>query len=350
MADKNLTAILRSVGDLRLEETDIPEPKRGEVQLAMHSVGICGSDVKFWQKGIIGVYVVRNPLILGHESSGTVVALGEGVTSLKVGDRVAIEPGVPCMQCSVCMEGRYNLCDDLTFCATPPDDGTLRRFYCHNAKFCHKLPDNMSFEEGAMMEPFSVGVHACRRAQIGPGYTVLITGAGPIGLMVLVAAKAMGATAICITDISESRLEFAKSFGANYTILIDPKDDTEAVADKVKVAMGCLPRVTVECTGVESGLQLGFHATRPGGIVQIVGIGPPDVTIPLGLAVAKEIDIHTNLRYCNDYPVAIELVSSGQVHIKPMVTHRFNLEQTLEAFEMAKSGQAIKCMIECARN
>ncbi|XP_013412415.1 sorbitol dehydrogenase [Lingula anatina] len=350
MTDTNLTAVLRTKGDLRLEETDIPQPKKGEVQLAIHSVGICGSDVKYWKDGAIGHFVVKKPMILGHETSGTVSALGEGVTNLKVGDRVAVEPGVPCRVCDLCKEGLYNLCPDVDFCATPPGHGSLRRYYCHAADFCYKLPDHVSQEEGALLEPFSVGLHACRRAGIQPGSSVLISGAGPIGLMSLVSAKAMGASDVCVTDISSARLEFAMAMGATHTLLIEQADRVEDLAVKVKERLGCMPSVTVECSGAESGLQLGIIATRPGGVVAAIGHGLSSVGIPLVLAVAKEIDIRGCFRYCNDYQLALKLVATGQVNIKPLITHRFTLGQTLDAFEMAKSGKAVKCMIRCARD
>ena len=212
----NLTAILYKTGDIRLEQTDVPKPDPHQVLLKMDSVGICGSDVHYWTHGAIGDFIVRAPMVLGHEAAGVVTEVGEAVSHLKAGDRVAIEPGVPCRMCSLCKTGVYNLCPDMQFCATPPVHGNLCKYYVHAADFCYKLPDSLSLEEGALMEPLAVGVHACRRAGVCIGKRVLICGAGPIGLVNLLTAKAMGASEVVITDIAENRLEVAKSLGADH--------------------------------------------------------------------------------------------------------------------------------------
>ncbi|KAI8478481.1 hypothetical protein Bbelb_435110 [Branchiostoma belcheri] len=312
----------------------------------MHSVGICGSDVHYWVHGAIGDFVVRAPMILGHEASGTVSEVGEGVTHLKVGDRVAIEPGVPCRYCDYCKGGRYNLCLEMKFCATPPVDGSLARYYVHPADFCFKLPDHVSFEEGALLEPLSVGVHACRRAGVTIGSRVLICGAGPIGLVCLLVAKAMGAAQVAITDIDTKRLEVAKQMGADFPVHVTTRDGRE-VADQVVRALGCNPDVTVECSGAEPSVQTGIFATKSGGVLVLVGLGPPTINIPIVNAAVREVDIRGIFRYANCYPTALSMVASGQVNVKPMVTHRFSLEQTLEAFEASKKGEGIKVMINC---
>ena len=203
----NLTAVLHKTNDIRLEQTPIPSPGEDEVLLRMDSVGICGSDVHYWTHGAIGDFIVRAPMILGHEAAGIVEECGKNVKHLKPGDRVAIEPGVPCRRCDYCKEGRYNLCPDIQFCATPPVHGNLCRYYKQAADFCFKLPDHMSLEEGALMEPLAVGVHACQRAGVALGKTALVCGAGPIGLVNLLTAKAMGASEVVVTDISEERLK-----------------------------------------------------------------------------------------------------------------------------------------------
>ncbi|RWS28433.1 sorbitol dehydrogenase-like protein [Leptotrombidium deliense] len=207
----NLSAVLMKKDVLLLQQMPLPEnPKNDEVLLATHTVGICGSDVHYWTHGRIGNFVVEKPMILGHETSATVVAVGENVKHLKPGDRVATEPGVPCRQCNFCKEGKYNLCENIFFFATPPDDGTLTRFFKHPADFCFKLPDHVSYEEGALLEPLSVGVHACKRAGVTVGSDVLVCGAGPIGLVTMLTAKAFGARKVCITG-----------FAAHLTIIND---------------------------------------------------------------------------------------------------------------------------------
>ncbi|GLH07399.1 hypothetical protein R5R35_002892 [Gryllus longicercus] len=351
MANKkdNLTAVLYTVNDLRLEQRPIPEPKDDEVLLQMGCVGICGSDVHYLVRGRIGDFIVKEPMIMGHEASGIVAKLGKNVTNLKVGDRVAIEPGVPCRKCNYCKEGRYNLCPSIFFCATPPDHGNLSRYYVHAADFCFKLPDHMSLEEGALLEPLSVGVHACRRANVQLGSVVLICGAGPIGLVTLLSAKAMGATNIIITDIVQNRLDIAKELGANHTVLITPDLDEQSVIKSVHKTLGTAPDISIDCSGAESSIRLAIQATKNGGVAVLVGMGAPEVKVPLVTALIREVDIRGVFRYCNDYPLALEMVASGKVNVKPLITHNFKLEETLEAFETAKTGKGnpIKIMIHC---
>ncbi|XP_047003168.1 sorbitol dehydrogenase-like [Schistocerca americana] len=349
MAEKNLTAVLYKANDLRLEEWPIPEPKENEVLLRMGCVSICGSDVHYLTKGHIGNFIVKQPMIIGHEASGVVEKLGPGVKNLKRGDRVAIEPGVPCRTCNFCKEGRYNLCQSIFFCATPPDHGNLSRFYVHAADFCHKLPDHVSLEEGALLEPFSVGVHACRRAGVCLGSNVLVLGAGPVGLLTLLAAKAMGARKVIITDIVAHRLELAKKCGADYTLVIPKGATVEQVAERVRELLETEPHMTIDCCGVEFTAKLGLQVTRPGGVHCVVGMGADQVTLPMVNATFREVDIHNCFRYCNDYPLALELVASGKANVKPLITHNFTLEQTPQAFETAISGSGnpIKIVIHC---
>lgn len=348
MSEDNLTAILYSVNDLRLENRPIPKPNRNEVLLRMDKVGICGSDVHYWVNGRIGDFIVKAPMVLGHEAAGIVSQIGEGVSHLKPGDRVAIEPGVPCRICDYCKIGRYNLCPDIIFCATPPYDGNLARYYTHAADFCYKLPDHMSTEEGALLEPLSVAVHACRRAGVQVGHKILICGAGPIGLVNLLTAKAMGASSVLITDISASRLEVAKSLGADHTLLVG-KEDAETLAAEIAAKLGSQADVAIECSGAESSIRLGIFGTKSGGVLVLVGLGAPEIKVPIVNAAVREVDIRGIFRYANCYPTALELVASGRVNVKPLITHRFKLEESVAAFETARTGAggAIKVMISC---
>jgi L-iditol 2-dehydrogenase len=348
-SDENLSAVLQEKGVLQLQNRPIPEPKDNEVQLRMGAVGICGSDVHYLVHGRIGDFVVKAPMILGHEAAGVVSKVGKDVTTLKVGDRVAVEPGVPCRYCDYCKSGRYNLCHDIVFCATPPYDGNLSRYYCHAADFCYKLPDHVTLEEGALLEPLSVGVHACRRAGVTLGDTVLICGAGPIGLVNLLVARSLGASKIILTDIAQNRLDKAKELGADYVVKINPTDSAADQAKTVQDTLGQSPDVTIECSGAESSIKLSILATRSGGVVVLVGLGPPEVKVPIVSAATREVDIKGVFRYANCYPAALALVASGRVNVKALITHNFTLEESKDAFETSRTGAggAIKVMIHC---
>ncbi|XP_032514523.2 sorbitol dehydrogenase-like [Danaus plexippus] len=345
MSQDNLTAVLYKAKDLRLEQTPIPEIGDDEVLLRMDCVGICGSDVHYWQGGSCGHFVLKDPMIMGHEASGVVAKVGGNVKNLCVGDRVAIEPGVPCRYCEFCKTGRYHLCPDIQFCATPPVHGNLSRYYKHAADFCYKLPDHVSMEEGALLEPLSVGIHACRRGGVTAGDFVLILGAGPIGLVTLLAARAMGASKIVITDILESRLETARELGADHTLLVSRDSNEADLVRALHDLLGAHPDVSVDASGAPATVRLALLATKSGGCAVLVGMGSPEVTLPLAGAMAREVDIRGIFRYVNEYPIALSLVSSGQINLKPLVTHHFSLEETLEAYEVARRGAGIKVMI-----
>ncbi|KAJ3664462.1 hypothetical protein Zmor_000025 [Zophobas morio] len=289
---------------------------------------------------------IRRPL-LGHEASGTVLEVGKNVKTLKPGDRVAIEPGVGCRTCSFCKKGKYHLCSDMIFCASPPYDGNLCRYYVHDADFCFKLPDNVSLEEGTLIEPLAVGVHACKRAKVRFGDVVLILGAGPIGLVTLLAAKAMGATKTIITDLVGGRLDKAKELGVDYTLKIEKNMTEVETVSKIGELLQEAPDVSLECTGVEQCVRVALEATKTGGVVALVGLGKFELTLPLENAILREVDIRGVFRYNNDYPAAIEMVKTGKVDLKPLITHHFRIQDSGKAFHMAKTGEGnpIKILI-----
>lgn len=297
----------------------------------------------YWTDGRIGDFVIDKPMILGHEGSGVVRLIGENVTGLEEGDRVAIEPGVPCSACSHCRHGRYNLCPHVKFAATPPINGSLAHFIVHPAHFLYKLPPMISFDQAALFEPLSVGIHACRRGNVSLGSTVFITGAGPVGLMCMLVAKASGAARILIQDIDADRLQVAKELGADRVILAhtegDPKVSVEAIAADV----------CIDASGVESAIKACIYGAKRGGVVVLVGMGHPDISLPVLEISMREVDIRGVFRYCNTYPAALELVSSGKVNLKRLVTHRFKMMDALDAFETARNrvGKAIKVIIDC---
>ncbi|XP_071102003.1 sorbitol dehydrogenase-like [Haliotis cracherodii] len=346
MTDRNLSLVLYGKQDLRLMDCPIPEPGLGEVQICIHDVGICGSDVSYWQNGCIGDSVVRTPMVMGHEPSGVVSKVGNGVESLKVGDRVAIEPGVPCRTCGQCKTGRYNLCGKMKYCATPPDHGTLSRYFVHAADFCFKLPDNVSMEEGAMLQPLSVAVHACNRVNVYLGATVLVCGAGPVGLLCMLTARARGAAKILITDINEDRLKYAKRVGADHIVLAgDPQQTARTIQD----SLGGAADVTIECSGAPSSVTTAIYATATGGRIVLVGLGPAELQLPLISAQCREVDILGMVTLANTYPAALAMVTSGQVDVKQLITHRYRLEEALDAYEAARRREGVKIIINCQR-
>jgi L-iditol 2-dehydrogenase len=343
----------------------------GEVVVKIRSTGICGcvsestaffrpawltahsSDVHFWHAGCIGPMIVKDKHILGHESAGEVIAAHPSVTTLKPGDRVAVEPNIPCHACKPCLTGRYNGCENVLFLSTPPVPGLLRRYVTHPAVWCHKLPDNMSFEDGALLEPLSVALAAVDRAGIKLGDSVLICGAGPIGLVALLCAKAAGAEPIVITDIDQGRLDFAKELvagkpGTLRTYLVPKGKSEEENAAAIVEAFGLEPDICLECTGVESSIGAAIQAVRFGGTVFVVGVGKNEMKFPFMRLSTREVDLKFQYRYSNTWPKAIRLVSSGLLgDVRKLVTHRYKLEDAVEAFRTSadtKSG-AIKVQI-----
>ncbi|KAL4239697.1 hypothetical protein ACF0H5_000501 [Mactra antiquata] len=348
MSDINTAAVLHGPLDVRFENIKIPDLGENDVLLRMGSVGICGSDLKYWKLGKCGRFTIETPMVMGHEAAGTVVKLGTKVKNLKIGDRVAIEPGVPCRMCDLCKTGKYNLCKDIFFCATPPDDGNMCQFYKHPADFCFKLPDNMSLDDGAMLEPLAVAVYSCKRGQVQPGSRVLICGAGPVGILAMQVAKNMGAASVLLTDIDDHRLSTAKTMGADYILKVNT-DDPKLLAEQITTIMGEEPNVSIECSGVDFSFRTAIHATYPGGSIVMVGRGSFDVTIPYTIAATKEVDIKGIFRYANCYPAALAYVSSGVIDVKSLISHHFSVSEVVKAFETASTPQckAIKVMIHC---
>ncbi len=322
----NRAAIMYGTHDIRLEEVPVPEPGPKEVLVEVEAVGVCGSDVHYYEEGRIGSYVVREPLILGHESMGTVIALGEGATKHEVGERVALEPGVPDGICRECRAGRYNLCPNVKFFATPPINGAFTNYVAIHEDFAFTLPDNLSDNAGALMEPLSVGIWACRKAKVEAGDHVLVTGAGPIGLLAMQVALAQGATQVTITDVAPERLEMAEKTGATRTINVSEEPLAGVAADAL-----------IECSGNERALKDGIHSIRPAGTAVVVGMGPgEEMSIPLALIQTREIWLTGTFRYANTYPAAIELAATGRVDLDAIVTGYYGLEETEEALQASR--------------
>jgi L-iditol 2-dehydrogenase len=356
-SDENLCVVLHGVKDIKLERRPIPQPKSGEVQIAIRTVGICCSDVHYYHHGKIGDFIVEQPMIMGHEASGLVTGLGAGVTGLKVGDRVTIEPTVPCSRCQACKIGRYNLCPNVACCATPPYDGNMSQFYCQQADFVHKVPSNMTWMQAALCEPVACAVSACRRGNVGVGKSVLIFGAGPIGLLTAMVARASGCCNIGIVDVLQQRIEFARhALGRDVGVFLADMtaSSSQTAKDAVEVAMaGMQPDVSIDCSGAESAVQAAIFATKSGGVVTLCGMGAPMIRVPIIEAMCREVEIRGVFRYANCFPTAISLIASGRVDAMKVVTHRVPLEDGIKAYELAsnpaKSG-AVKVMVDCERS
>ena len=347
MAQTMKAAVLHGIEDLRVEAVPAPElcgPDYCIVRIG--ACGICGSDVHFFRHGRIGAFVVESPMSLGHEAAGTVVEVGAEVTGLKPGDRVAIEPGWTCRRCEFCKTGRYNLCSDVVFLSCPPYDGAFAEFVAWPADFLYKLPENVSLEEGAMVEPFSVGLHAARRAGVRGGDWVLVTGAGPIGLCTLQAARANGATRIIVSDMVDSRLELAANLGATHTVNLGRADLREAVAD---LTGGRGVDVVFECSGAIPPVHDAVEVVKRGGMVQLVGNFMEELPqVPIQRMVERELTVSGLFRYVNCYPPSIEMIATGKIDLKSLITHRFPLAETPEALVWVDENKdkVIKAVIE----
>jgi L-iditol 2-dehydrogenase len=283
--------------------------------------------------------VVTGSHILGHESAGVVLAVHPSVKCLKVGDRVAVEPNIICNECEPCLTGRYNGCEKVKFLFTPPVDGLLRRYVNHPAMWCHRIGD-MSFEDGALLEPLSVALAGMKRSGVKLGDPVLICGAGPIGLITLLCCTAAGAEPIVITDINEGRLKFAKELVSSVRTFKVQGASPEELGKGIVSAFGGLePAVALECTGVESSVSAAIWAVKFGGKVFVIGVGKNEMDIPFMRLSTREVDLQFQYRYCNTWPRAIRLVQSGIIDMRKLVTHRFDLEDAIKAFETAADAK-----------
>ncbi|ORY72083.1 chaperonin 10-like protein [Pseudomassariella vexata] len=338
---------------IKMVEAPVQEPGPGDVLLHIKATGVCGSDIHFWKTGRIGSLVVEGDCILGHEAAGVVLKCGEGVTTLRVGDRVAVEPGVPCERCFLCREGRYNLCDDVKFAGVYPYHGTLQRYKVHPAKWLYKIPENVSFAEAALLEPLSVVLHGVKTGGLSLGRPALICGAGPIGLIALAAARASGAHPIVITDLEPKRLAFAKDFVPEcVTYQVDRQLSSEENAREVRKLYGEgeyeAPQTVLECTGVESSVVLAAFAVRRGGVVCVIGVGRDIMNnVPFMHVSLAEIDLRFINRYRDTWPAGIACLSGGILDLKKLVTHEFPLEKALDALNVCSdlSNGSIKVQI-----
>ncbi|SEL40933.1 NAD(P)-dependent alcohol dehydrogenase [Haloferax larsenii] len=334
---------LTEPGTFEHRERPRPAPGPNEVLVEIRHVGICGSDVHYYEHGRIGDYVVSDPLVLGHESAGVVAEVGSDVSHLEPGDRVALEPGVPCGECAQCRAGTYNLCPDVEFMATPPDDGAFAEFVAWDADFAYRLPDGVSTRAGALCEPLSVALHATRRAAIDLGETVLVTGAGPIGTMVLKAARAAGAGDIVVSDVVPSKLERAREMGATETVNVSERS-LEAAIDDFTGGDGV--DVVVEASGATPAIAATTTVVRRGGTVVCIGLsGDDEIPIATNELVDKELDFRGSFRFRNTYPDAISLLERGVIDVEDVIDFEMSMADLTAAFERAQEPDVVKGMV-----
>jgi L-iditol 2-dehydrogenase len=330
-------AVLRGPGEILVEERPVPEPAPGEVVVRVSSVGVCGSDTHYYEHGRIGRFVVEDPLVLGHEASGEVAALGADVASLAVGERVSIEPGVPDLTCEQCLAGRYNLCPNMRFFATPPIDGAFAEYVVVHAAFAHRVPEGMSDDAAALLEPLSVGIWACRKGGITAGTRVLVTGAGPIGLLSIQAAQAFGATEVVVSDVNPARLALARDLGA--TAVVDAR--TADLSDLERP-----PQVLLECSGHPAATAQALRALDRSGRAVLVGMGGDELPLPLSVVQERELEVTGTFRYAGTWPTAIALVASGRIDLDRLVTGTYGLHQAEEALTAGRRDpQTVKVVI-----
>jgi L-iditol 2-dehydrogenase len=334
-------SVLRGPGDVALIDRPAPEPGPGQVVVRVASVGVCGSDVHYYEHGRIGRFVVDEPLVLGHEAAGEVTAVGPGVTAPTVGQRVSVEPGVPDLTCEQCLAGRYNLCPDMRFFATPPIDGAFAEYVVVHAAFAHPVPDTISDDAAALLEPLSVGIWACRKGRVSAGTRVLVTGAGPIGLVTVQAARAFGATEIVVSDVNPARLELARDLGA--TAVVDAR--TERVADLPRP-----PQVLLECSGHPAATVEGLRALDRAGRAVLVGMGGDELPLPLSVVQERELEVTGTFRYAGTWPTAIALVAAGRVDLDRLVTGSYALAEAEDALTAARRDpQSVKVVVHPQR-
>lgn len=346
MEGKMKVAIMQGIGKMDFTERDIPSPKAEEVLVKLEYIGICGSDLHYYETGAIGDYVVEPPFVLGHEPGGIVVETGRAVTHLKVGDRVALEPGKTCGHCDFCKTGRYNLCPDVIFFATPPVDGAFQEYVAHEADLCFKLPDNVGTMEGALIEPLAVGFHAAMQGEAHAGQTAVVMGAGCIGLVSMMALKAMGVSKVYVVDIMAKRLDKALELGADGVVNGQQTDAVEEVL-RLTDQKGC--DLVIETAGTEITTRQAIKMTKKGSNIVLVGYSKSGaMNLPMSLALDKELTFKTVFRYRHIYPMAIDAVASGKVNLKGIVTDIFKLDEVQKAMDYSVNNKAdiVKAVIE----
>ncbi len=330
-------AVMTGIGKIGYERRPVPEPQDDEVLVKLEYVGICGSDLHYYESGAIGGYVVKPPFVLGHEPGGIVVKTGKNVRGLKAGDKVALEPGKTCGHCEFCRQGKYNLCPDVVFFATPPVDGVFAEYVAHKADLCFKLPENVSTMEGALIEPLAVGFHAAMQGGARFGQRALVFGAGCIGLVSLLALKALGVSEVYVVDVVASRLQKAEQLGAS-AVVNGAEEDVAARLAELTGGEGI--DLAIETSGSETAANQAIEAAKKGSVIVFVGYGRTGrTTLSMSLALDKELTFKTVFRYRHIYPLAIRAVAEGRVNLKGVVSHVFGFDELQRAMDLSVSDK-----------
>lgn len=329
-------SVLRRAGEVVVENRPVPVPAHDEVLVRVGSVGICGSDVHYFHEGRIGDFIVESPMVLGHEAGGTIVAVGADVDPARIGERVSIEPQRPSPTSKQSLAGAYNLCPHMEFYATPPIDGAFAEYVTIQSHFAFEVPESISDDAAALMEPLSVGIAAARKAGITAGSRVLVTGAGPIGIIAVQVARAFGATEIIVSDIDPERRAQALKFGADSAL--------DAIADDSQLrSLGV--DVLLECSGATPAVRAGLEALAPAGTAVLVGMGADEIALPISLIQNRELVVTGIFRYANTWPTAIDLVRTGRVDLDSLVTGRYGLDEVEPALLASTASTSLKTMI-----
>lgn len=330
-------SVLTAPRSIELRQAAVPQPGPRQVLVEVTAVGVCGSDTHFYESGAIGDIIAEGPIVLGHETAGRIVAIGDDVDPTLLGEAVAIEPQTPCRRCRMCKVGSYHLCTDIRFYGAFPVDGSFAEYVVIDSDFAHTVPSALTPEKIALVEPVSVAVHAARRAGIVPGDRVLITGAGPIGVLVAQVARAFGAREAVVSDPVPFRREFAVAHGASRAL--DP-----AITDFSELSEHF--DIYIDASGSARAVQSAIVAVRRGGTVVLVGMGAETIELPVAVIQHRELTLTGTFRYVNTWPLAIDLIARGVVEVEPLVTGRFGLGEVERALQAAKIDPlAIKSMI-----
>ncbi|WP_072690935.1 NAD(P)-dependent alcohol dehydrogenase [Rhodococcus marinonascens] len=327
-------SVLVEPGRIEMQERVVPTPDPGDVLVKVASVGICGSDTHFYREGHIGDLVADRPVVLGHESSGTIVAVGAGVAADRIGQRVSIEPQRPDPSSEESRRGLYHLCPHMQFFAAPPIDGALAEYVTIGSGFAHPVPDEMSDDAAALCEPLSVAIATNRKARVTAGSRVLVAGAGPIGIATLQTALAFGATEVIVSDLDSRRRNIATKFGA--AAVLDPREQDVA---------GLHVDAFIDASGAPSAVSAGIEAVRPAGTVVLVGMGATEMTLPVQTIQNRELVLTGVFRYANTWPTAISLARSGRVDLDLMVTGRFPLSEAEQALNADRTPGSLKAVV-----